>query len=119
MESGLTTPNIAGFNLDFTSNPGTTQPIADGFGVIDMSGTYTQLATSLLFPNTATTAVASYTPTGTYSVLEQYSATFGSSGGVVDATISEASIPEPMSLSLVGAALAGIGLTRCRGRKST
>ena len=119
VEVGLTTPGLSGFNLGWTSVSGATVNTTETFAIVNSSGTYTALASATLPPNSANTATVAYTPPANYSIVELYSATFGAAGGTVNATISESgfSVPEPVSMSLLGASLAGLGLIRL-GRKS-
>lgn len=117
LETGLTNTNVGFFNLGFTNNALSTTSVMESFFVgTSLSLASVPLATVTLAPNGATPLlVTAPVLTSPYQIAEMYKINFGTSGGSVNATIAErAVVPEPISISLLGAGLAVAGLIRMR-----
>ena len=121
VETGITNTNVAGFNVSFGSNAGNTGSIQELFAVgqsLNLSSPGLLSTTLLANSPNITLSAAAPVLTAPYQVAEQYKVTF-TSAGTIQGTIQEnAYVPEPVSISLLGAGLIGLGVIRRRGRKS-
>jgi len=126
IESGITARPTT-ITSGFSNNPLSNTTVTESTFVGPSTALLTNpLATATLAPGGTTSAVTPF-PGGapaTYSTTETFSITFGANGGTVNATILDVaqfppvSTPEPVSLSLLGVGLVGIGVLR-RKRKAS
>lgn len=108
---------IPSFNIGFSNNPLSDYSITESFYASSTNvafATTDLLASATLLPGVTQSMMAPFSLTTPYSITEVYRITFAGAGAV-DATILErANVPEPMSMAILGAGLAGLGMTRLR-----
>ncbi len=108
---------IPSFNIGLSNNPLSDYSVTESFYASSTNvafATTNLLASATLLPGVTQSMTAPFSLTTPYSITEVYRIAF-EGAGVVDATILErANVPEPMSMAILGAGLAGLGLTRLR-----
>jgi hypothetical protein len=120
-EQNLTSPlGVSEFESAFTSNSftGDVTSVVEKTLIDTSNGLYTgSVLSSTTFTGLGSTSSVNLTPSiaGPYSETVEYIITTSGAGSVND-TINIRSVPEPISLTLLGSGLLGLGLVRRRSR---